>query len=490
MKRTGEFLQKNDWAPACAFIVFAFWLAVHLPHSFWRDEGITSWIASGGWNELFERTRRFASWMFFHGALSKLFYRLPGQAEFALRLPSLIAALICLRLAFLIGRRAGGDGLSGWLAVLCLASMRMFETHATEARAYALTLMFSLAATLSFIRLAAEGGLRHAALWALFSACAFYSHMMGGLATAAQALYGLWLWRSDRPRTKSLAAGLGLFALLLLPLAGVILRFPARAVVFLSRPEPWEIFKLLFPLELIGGLALGLAAAAAFRPGLSAAGFKDRFSGGGAGVLGATWLFPILALFLISYFSDLRIFMSRYAIGSIASGAILAALAIRGLEPRGRRLLVVLAIAAASCGRAVLGDMVHPQEDWRGAAAEASAGLRPGDAFVLQSPLVESMDRAGMSDPEKKKYFCSILSPYPVKAEYSAIPVFMDGTDMDYLERTVAEAAAGKDRLFLMTAEKEEQADLFARAALKAGFSRRSVSRHGTVLLLSFERSR
>ncbi len=468
MKKLADYLRRNDWAPACAFVVFASWLAVHLPHSFWRDEGITSWLASGSWAELLERTRRFAGWMLLHGALSKLFYALPGPAEFALRLPSLAAALVSLRLAFLIGRKAGKDALAGWLAVLCLASMRMFEIPASEARPYALTLMCSLAAALSFINLADEGGRKHAALWAIFSACAVYFHLMAGLAAAAQALYGLWLWRRDGDGMKRLGAGLALFALLLLPLAGVILYFPARSVVFLSQPRPWDIFKLLFPLEII----CGLAAAFLFVPKPSAAALKDRLLSVGAAVLAATWLLPVLALFLVSYFTDLRVFISRYAMASTASGAILAGLAIRAIEPRKFRLAAVCGIMAVSAGRSAVSAVIHPDEDWRSAAAEANALLRPGDAFVLQSPLVESTDRAGLADPEKRKYLCSILSPYPVRAECSVIPVFITGSDGAYLQDRIAGAAEGKDRLLFMSAEKEAQAELFSEAALKAGFSR------------------
>jgi mannosyltransferase len=127
-----------------------------------------------------------------------------GHPAEALRAVSLLSGVAAIPLTYLIGRRTVGAR-AGLLASLLVALNPFLIFYATEARAYSLSLLFDLAATLALLKAIDE---RRGRWWAGFAVCAcaaVYSHY-----TAVFVLVVLFAWAlvtAPRDRWALLAAG-------------------------------------------------------------------------------------------------------------------------------------------------------------------------------------------------------------------------------------------------------------------------------------------
>ncbi|MEU8660731.1 glycosyltransferase family 39 protein, partial [Actinoplanes philippinensis] len=95
----------------------------------------------------------------------KLFAGIAGAGTFALRLPSLIAAVLTAVVVTELGRRAAGDTV-GLLAGLLWAVLPVVSRYGQEARPYAIAVLFAALALLALIRLLDRPGAGRAAAYA------------------------------------------------------------------------------------------------------------------------------------------------------------------------------------------------------------------------------------------------------------------------------------------------------------------------------------
>ncbi|HEX6366938.1 MAG TPA: glycosyltransferase family 39 protein, partial [Agromyces sp.] len=141
-----------------------------------------------------------ASWLF-----AKL-----GSAPELIRLPSLIAGTMTIPLTFLVGRRAMNE-VVGLIAAAIVALSPFMVYFSTEARGYALAIIFVVASTLALLR-AIDG--RKRGWWiayAIFSVLAMYSHYTATFPLLAQLLWVLWAV----PGARKAALGANLLSLVL-----------------------------------------------------------------------------------------------------------------------------------------------------------------------------------------------------------------------------------------------------------------------------------
>lgn len=150
-----------------------------------------------------------ASWLF-----AKL-----GSAPELIRVPSLIAGTLTIPLTFLVGRRAMNE-VVGLIAAAIVALSPFMVYFSTEARGYALAIVFLLAATLALLRAIDSGGRGWWIGYAAFSALAMYSHYTAAFPLVAQLLW--LLWAAPRARLPALLANLGALVLYLPWVGGVL----------------------------------------------------------------------------------------------------------------------------------------------------------------------------------------------------------------------------------------------------------------------------
>ncbi len=143
-------------------------------------------------------------------------YRLFGSGAFALRLPSAIAGIALVPVAWAIGRELADRA----AAIACAALVAvgpLFVWYSQEARAYGLFMFTAGLAMLAFVRVLREPAGRRFAWFAAAGALCLLTHYFAVFILAGM---GIWLLADPRTRRRSLPA-LGVLALVglaLLPL--------------------------------------------------------------------------------------------------------------------------------------------------------------------------------------------------------------------------------------------------------------------------------
>ena len=152
------------------------------------------------------------------------FSRLLGTGEVALRLPSALAGIATVPVAWGIGWELVGRGLSGRRAAIATAALvavnPLFVWYSQEARAYAFFVLFAALAMLCMLRADREPSPRRMALFALSGALALLSHYFALFLLIPMALWLLRPRRRGRPRLPALLAlaALAAVGLALVPL--------------------------------------------------------------------------------------------------------------------------------------------------------------------------------------------------------------------------------------------------------------------------------
>lgn len=135
--------------------------------------------------------------------------RVLGTGELALRLPSALAGIATVPVAWAIGaeltrRRATAIAVAAFVAV-----NPIFIWYSQEARAYGLFVLCAAAAMLAFLRALHEPTPRRMALFALAGALALLSHYFAVFLLVPMVLWLLWdprRWRTALPAAGALAA--------------------------------------------------------------------------------------------------------------------------------------------------------------------------------------------------------------------------------------------------------------------------------------------
>jgi 4-amino-4-deoxy-L-arabinose transferase-like glycosyltransferase len=145
--------------------------------------------------------------------------RVLGTGEVALRLPSALAGIAVVPVAWAIGREIEGTpARRAAIACALLTSVDpLFVWYSQEARAYGLFVLTGALALLCFLRAEREPTRSRMALFALCGALALLSHYFAVFLLIPMALWLLWAPRTRRAALPALGA-LALVGLALLPL--------------------------------------------------------------------------------------------------------------------------------------------------------------------------------------------------------------------------------------------------------------------------------
>jgi mannosyltransferase len=414
-------------AAAIIAALAAFGWVPHLPESLWLDETVTWWVVHGSFSDTLDRAVQYQPHPAYYAGLwgwTQLF----GTSEVALRLPSLLAMLAACLLLARVGSALFADRELGWIAAVVFASSWNVFRESTDARAYALGLLVLIALVGSVRRWLEEGGRGPAIACGLLAALLPHLHAFFALAYPALVVHALARW----PRSRATGREVAIIALLLA--AGALLYLPvaisladhAGSYSFARRPQPGGLVSMFVWDPAVAGLLVGLCLA----------GIGSRRSRRGdpvptprpdrdTGLLLATWvLFPLLALYGLSVFSETSVFIGRYLSAAMPGVALLYALAVRAIPSAPARVVAVLVVAVA-------GFVSHerPHDDLRGAAAAVEA-FSDGDAEVpvlFASGLIETQHVEWLHDPERAAYLNAPASYYPMGDRVIQLPRKLHG---------------------------------------------------------------
>lgn len=186
-----------DWWPLAALTLLAaaLRLATLDLQSFWYDEAFTPvHVLHPGlgatWRSLVHTENTPPLWYLVVWAWS----RIAGTGEVALRLPSALAGIATVPVAWGIGRELGGRRAAILTAAL-VAANPLLVWYSQEARAYAFFVLFAALAMLCCLRAAREPTPRRLAPFALSGAGALLSHYFAVFLLLPMALWLLWRCR-------------------------------------------------------------------------------------------------------------------------------------------------------------------------------------------------------------------------------------------------------------------------------------------------------
>ncbi|MEV4280409.1 glycosyltransferase family 39 protein [Actinoplanes xinjiangensis] len=222
--------------------------------SLWADELATWGAVRLDWEQLWRLGGSVDAVVTPYYAALKVFAGVAGTGTLALRLPSLIAAVLTAVVVAELGRRAAGDTV-GLLAGLLWAVLPVTSRYAQEARPYAIAVLCAALALLALIRLVERPGPGRAVVYAAAVAATGLLHPLSALLmVAGHALAGMRTWRFWLPA--AVVGGLP---------AAVLLLYATRQTAQISWISPVGVQTLrllpaqLFVSAIAGGMVLALA---------------------------------------------------------------------------------------------------------------------------------------------------------------------------------------------------------------------------------------
>lgn len=430
-----------------------------LGSSLWLDELVTYWSANKGVMASIGRSQFWPGQSIAYTALISALIRVAGSNEIVLRLPSVVATVFTARLLFRLAQRFV-DTEAGILAVIVFVSLHeIAKDAATNARPYAIALLLVVAAALQLVRWLDTQRPRNLVGFILTAAAIPYFHLLFTTSYLVFFVYSAYMWGSKRQlRVKNLLLVAVLIGVLVAPLAWNTLRGhrPSAESSFAGTPDLQLLSSSLMP-QLVA-TTLFMAALAAY---FSFRGFAANLANlpRTAGVLFVSWLMlPAVTLFLVAFFTPLKVFVPRYYLASFAGLALVIGCGLRSIRPVAARILIA--------GFIVLGSLLSSSgfplprsphgEDWRAAAQIVRALHLPANTpLLLRVGLIETARVEWDASLEADSPLLCPLSKYPMPGKVTLIPQDLDSASFGYLEEISSHILASADT-FLVVARNDE----------------------------------
>jgi hypothetical protein len=169
--------------------------------------------------------------------------------------------------------------------------------------------------------------------------------------------------------------------------------------------------------------------------------------------------------------------------------ALLAAYAIRRLDPAQARRIVVVIMVIVSV---ILGATARQYtDDWRGAMRYASdLAADPSTPVLVRSGLVQASDVDWLTDPARSPITIAPAEVYLTTGTPVALPFGVTQSERDYLERDVVPIAESVSRFPVVTWSVDDPVLPWLEGRLRAeGFEVRELRTFGSVTVALFERT-
>ncbi|MGB9072186.1 MAG: glycosyltransferase family 39 protein [Terriglobales bacterium] len=405
--------------------------------SLWLDETTTYWTACKGMSAAISRSQFWPGQNVLYSLIAALALRLGGNSEFALRFPSLLAALATIWLLFRLGTRLL-DRETGLLAVVVFVSLQEMSETAANARPYAIALLLVVGSMLQLVRWLDTGRARNLLGYVILTAAIPYFHYLFATVFVVHTAYALYRSRGEvRVRLARLVAAVAMVGILLSPLIWNAIHgnHISAASSFLPTPDFERFVSSLMPAVLGAGIFAGLLLGYVWFRQVSA-GERLEASPETALLLICWLVIPIVACFTVSRLTGFKIFVSRYYLPAFPALALLVAWGIRSLLPGKIRVCVAGGIvAAALLSFGTHHFWVNPHlEDWRAAAQTIrAAGVDGNTPVLVRTGLIETAKPTWSLDLDRDSPLLAPLSRYPIPGRIILVPALLNDDSVRYM---------------------------------------------------------
>jgi mannosyltransferase len=352
----------------------------------WHDEAFTLAVASSDSNTFWRSLTDSESFAGLYYVIIRLFPPL-WESESRLRALSVVFAVLTAGTLYFLARQLFGFRVAVW-SVLLLSVDFFFIRYAQEARAYSLVLWLVTLATWSLVRAVQQPTWPRWLGFGAISALAVYAHFFAVLVLLGQ-LGSLLLHRSLVPWQK-VAAATGLTALLVLPLAAVLLSTNSGGRPMLAQTSMSD---LLRDLAGIAPTRSGVLQALIFvlcGVGVVVIFLRQRRQNGEPAhlwhyTLLLCWLLiPIVLGAVISLMWP--IFVTRYFIVCLPALVMLVAVGLAVVRPVAQVAVLLVVLLLAGQGLGIYYAQDHKEgENWRGLVQHVAEEAQRGDRVLFLS---------------------------------------------------------------------------------------------------------
>jgi mannosyltransferase len=380
---------RSSIVPLFPILVVAAALRIYMlgARSIWVDEGVSIGIARLPW-KAFEIvvTRREGNMTLYYLLLRA--WILLGDSEAWIRALSMIAGVAAVAGVYFIGRRLFSTSVA-CIASGILALNAYHIQYSQEARSYALLTFALTITTLLMLRCVDSPTWRNWTLFGIASGLCAYLHFFAVFLTAAQIL-ALVLWRRRALRTGPLALGVGIYVLMLLPIAEFVRHnFYGHQLDWIAATSASGLYEFGLMFTGSGGVVLFIASIACVVAGIFSAGRK-WFSAQpdtktfGVGLIVLWLFFPMAITTVLSNWKHL--FVYRYMTMCLPALALVMARGVALLRPKWQALaLIILVVLLARADRIYFRGITVIDDDWRSVTQFIVQNARPGDAVIFNN---------------------------------------------------------------------------------------------------------
>ena len=339
--------------------------------SLWVDESFTARAAHAPVTDYIEGYH----WLYY--SIVRPWTEVAGTSEWALRLPSVVGAMIASALVVVLGRKLF-DRWVGLVAGLLIATSPFVVQWSQQARGYTFLLALSALATLLLIRALESGTRRDWMLYGLAFAAVIVWHPVGAILLGpAQAV--LAYQRRGRVLPHGLLAAVIICALGVPWAAQIAMRSTGDGVAmdWLKAPSGEVALRALLDVSGVTGLGVLLSLLGLL--------ILWRASGRPAAIWLGVWaLSPFVLALLVSTVQP--IYLDRYLLVAAPAFALLGGVALTRVGRRSRFVLAAVAVVLTGVGLAQwysVSDGNWRGENWRDAVATVLDRRSDGDAVVV-----------------------------------------------------------------------------------------------------------
>ncbi|MCA9145967.1 MAG: glycosyltransferase family 39 protein [Planctomycetales bacterium] len=441
---TARPISLRDHWPILPIIVVATLLRLwQINESLWLDELHSAWVVSGGIGEIVERAQI--------GNQSPLYFYLPwattslfGMSEWALRLPSLMAGVGLVVLAYGVAVEFTRSRVAAMACAALAALDHNFLFYSTEARPYACVQLVAAIQLLDFWRLQAGVSVKRRVIFVASTALLFYLHYTAILLVAGEVVYllvrGAYRKNECAYKWRAMAVDLLCVAAMTLPVALHVLDVGSRRTAWASFINDTALWLPVYWFSLGSYIAVPLIVCllvSAFNvaitlrrdePGKSGSVLKtmsencanvresdaSRRSVTVTVLLACWFVTPLAIVWLLTVTDVARLYLGRYVIGAALAPILLAGICVAVCRGRKRQAIaagIIVGYAVYSSGmiQQLRYDgrlFVDRAENWCDAVRYVSDNRTWDSPVFVRSGLLEA-DRLGLDSSELLRAYCA-----------------------------------------------------------------------------------